>query len=382
MQSVSDAFLDSLNGSLRPVVQIDAWYNGALVVENLAITSGSLTLDSTRSIVGSLSAMTFASPDGSLAPTRWDSPLACYGSELHIRAGLQLGPSQGAEIVSLGWYRIDTYQSNEVNQSYRASDGSTIWIPRVGSVTNDASDRMAYLDDAQFLAPQQPASLTSVKAEIANLCFGIVPVEPSLGVTDAPIPATVSYGTSRVAALQDLAAVLDCTVSMSPNGGLQLISTTPASSVWKVSLAGRAGAPILNWARKGDRTGLYNAVVSTATAADGTALQGVSTQASGPLRFGGPFGQVPYGHSSPILATQDAAQADSVTTLADLAGNALVVIPLTLPPNVALVPGDVVTVDVPSLSVTGIVQSLTIPFPITSMQVNLAISRAALWGIS
>lgn len=381
MQTVSSAFLQALNGSLMPVAQVDAWYGGQLVKQALPFVSGSLTIDSTRTIAGSLDTFTFVSKDGSLAPTRWDSPLACYGSELNIRAGLQLH-GQGLEMISLGWFRIDSYTSNEFNQLYsRPASGIAQWIPRGGIVTNQASDRMALLDDAQFLAPQQPAQLASVMAEIANLCFGIVPVESLSAITDAAIPATVSYGQSRVQALQDLAAVLGCTASMSPNGGLQLVSTTPAASVWTVSLAGRNGAPILNWQRSGDRTGLYNAVVSTGTAVDGTALQGVSQVTSGPLRFGGPFGQVPFGHFSPILATQAATQADSDTTLADLSTGAIVVIPLTLPPNIALVPGDVITVDIPKLSVTGIVQSLTIPFPITSMQVNLAVSRSQLWGI-
>ncbi|SOD72716.1 uncharacterized protein DUF5047 [Jatrophihabitans sp. GAS493] len=379
MQDVSSNFLASLKGSFVPTVQVDAWYDGDLVAENLQVVSGSVTLDSTRAIMGSATVVT-VSTDGSLAPTSWDSPLACYGSELHIRAGIQI-PASGPEAVSLGWFRIDDYDAPPYFRRV-GSGPSSQWVESGVQVTNTCSDRMAAVDDAQFLAPQQPASLASAQDEITLLCQGIVALEPMTGITDVAIPASLSYQQSRVQAISDLAALMGCTVAMSPNGALQLTPTALGASVWDVTVNDTGASRIAAWARKGARTGLYNAVVSTGTASDGTPVQGVANQTTGPLRYGGPFGHVPFGHSSPLITSEPAADTDALTTLTNLLAAQTVVLPLQVPPNTALRPYDVVTVTLPNGTLSGSVQSMTIPLPLSTMTVNLAVPRSQVWGIT
>ena len=378
-QASSKNFRDALHGPVAVAQQVDAWYDGELIYENVPILSGAVTFDSTRAIVGSASIVA-GSSDGSLAPTRWDSPLACYGSELHVRAGIVI-PGGGTEMFSLGWYRIDSFDSQEWWRPYATPDGAQIWTPQGVQVSNEASDRMSTLSDARFLAPTAPTSLASVLAEIRLLCRGIVDVEDFTSIADAAIPKSITYEDSRVDAIQALAGVLGMTASMSPNGALQLTSSQASGpAVWAVSVADDEAARLLSWSRKGDRAGLYNAVVTTGTNAAGNPIQGVAQENNGPLRFGGPFGQVPYARNNPLLTTDIAATRDASTTLARVAGDQAVVIPVTCPPNAALLLGDVIDVVLPDRTLTGPVQTMTFNLPLSTLSLGVAVPRSSLWG--
>lgn len=376
MQDANDALIEAFSGSHVPTVKVDAWYDGTLVLEGVNVNSGSVTVDGTRAIAGSLN-LTSVSEDGSLVPDRWDAPLSPYGSQLHVRVGVGAGVGS-ADMMSLGWYRIDSANPQEYYAEYRTNAG-TEWVCRGMQVDTQSSDRMSLVDDARFLSPEVPVSTLSVKAEIKRLVQGLIPVGNLDAVTDAVIPASIAYQTSRVQAIQDLADVLGHVARIDPDGALELIpkavSTTP---VWTVSINENQ---VLDWARKLDRTGLYNGVISSGQQTDGTPVQASAIERNGPLRWDGPLGRIPYAHSSPLITTDTAAQADADTLLARLIREQVAPIVVTCTPNPALEWGDCVKLVLPNRELTGTVQSITWPLPVTSMTMTVLIPRTQLWGV-
>jgi hypothetical protein len=135
--TISDAALAVLTGSWTPQIAVDAYYDGDLVLSlttldpadpQRGMISGSLSEDNTRDTIGTGSGSA-ASVDNSLIPTSWDSPLACYGSELHVRVGIPI-PGQDTEWLSLGWFVIEEFDTQEWWQQYTQADGNTVWVSR------------------------------------------------------------------------------------------------------------------------------------------------------------------------------------------------------------------------------------------------------------
>jgi len=281
-------------------------------------------------------------------------------------------------MVSLGWYRIDTSDPQEYYAKYVV--GNTItWVCRGMQVSTQSSDRMSLVDDARFLLPEFPTSTLSVVAEIKRLVQGIVPVGNLDAITDAPIPGSIAYQTSRVQAVQDLADVVGCAARIDPDGALELISKTPSTTpVWTVSID---EAQVVDWARKLDRSGLYNGVISTGQQADGTPVQATAIEEDGPLRWDGPLGRIPYVHSSPLITTDVAAQADADELLARLIREQVAPVVVTCIPNPALEWGDCVKIVLPTKTLIGTVQSITWPLPVTSMTMTVLVPRTQLWGV-
>jgi hypothetical protein len=380
VQTVGDGFLDALQGSFAPELKVDAWYDGQIVAESISVSSASLEMDGSRTIVGNVS-LVATDPDGALIPTGWDSPLAPFGSELQIRQGIRTG-SAGVEWVSLGWYRIEESDPDESWSAYydRTSPSrAPKWIPRGVDVTVQAVDRMARLDDARFLAPEAPPSLTSVRTEIVRLARELIPIADLTGFADGAIPASVAYQTSRVQALQDLAGVLDMVVRVNPFGALTLAPKSPSgNAVWTVEI-GRNGT-ITGWKRKLTRSQLYNGVVSSGTTDDGVAVQAVATERTGPLRWDGPFGRVPYGHSSPLITSELAAQSDADTRLDSLIRERVVPITVSCVSNPALEIDDVVSLALPDSTLTGPVVYISRDLTAAVMAMTVMVPSTQLWG--
>jgi hypothetical protein len=382
MLDISAAALSVLDGSYVPQVKVDAWYDGELVLEDVPWSAGQLGDDTTRDLVSSGS-MTSVAPDSSLIPSSWDAPLACFGSELQVRVGVPLA-GQGVEWFSLGWYVIEDFGCTEWYQPYEHSDGTIEWVVRGTQVENTIGDRWQLVDQAAFATPEQPASLTSVIAEIKRLVDGIVDVSDLSGITDQAIPDSVVYSDSRATAVSDLAAVLALRPRMSRDGTLDLVPIVPASMspVWTVTINDdEAVARIRSWTRKGDRSGLYNQFVSSGTSVGGTPVQGVVTTDTGPLRFGGPFGQVPLKNNSALLTTIEACSADAARQQQKYGGGQTVLVPANVPANPALEVDDVIALELPNRTLTGPVATIDRTLGQVSMDVTVRVSREALWGV-
>lgn len=382
MLDISPEALAVITGSWTPLVQVDAWYDGELVLESVPWTACNVDEDATQAILASGSC-TAAAPDDSLIPVSWDSPLACYGSQLHIRVGVPI-PGRDTEWFSHGWFPISDFDCTDWWREIELGDGTTVWAPQGTQVQNSLADRWELIDQATFAVPEQPASLTSVIAEIERLADTIVAVDDYTAITDAAVPDTVTYSDSRAQAIQDLAAVLARKARMSRDGTLALVPLLPAGGpLWTVTVTDdELVARILTYARKGDRAGLYNQFISSGTSPGGTPVQAVGTTTTGPLRFGGPFGQAPYRNDSPLITTVDAAQADVAVQQAQVGGGQTVLIPATVPFHPALETDDVIALNLPGgLSLSGPVQTIARVLGAVTMDVQVKVSREQLWGV-
>ena len=247
-------------------------------------------------------------------------------------------------------------------------------------VTAECSDHMFLIDRNKFTAPEAPVSLSSVLDEISRIARDNVLIADLDGIADAAIPGTIAYQSSRVQAIQDLADVLGLVARMDPDGALALYPKTPSGpAVWSVDV-GRDQGKIINWNRELNPDGLYNAVISTGTTPEGVAVQGIALEETGPLRWGGPFGHVPYPHSSPLITSQEAAYADAQTRLARLVQERIVPITLSCSPNFALVLDDIVEVVLPDTTLQGPVSTITWPLPKGPMQMTVMVPRDQIWG--
>lgn len=376
MQDVSQDLLDAVStGSFSMTLRVDAWYDGEIVLEDAPAISASVSQDRTRAIHGDAT-MIAACEDESLVPRSWSDPLATYGQVLQVRAGVRWGG--GSEDVSLGWYRIDQSTPAEWWTEYADAAGVKRLVCRGTQVTTQCSDLMSGIDDDRFLVGESPASLASVKDEIRRLARDHVPIADLDHVTDATIPASVVYQTSRVGALQDLAAVLGCWAVMGADGALTLRPLLPSDTpVWTVSVTEKQ---ILDWDRSLTRADMYNAVISTGATSDGTPVQGMALEPSGPLRYGGPFGRIPFGHSSPLITSATAAQTDADSRLARLIRERVARVTIALPANPALELGDTIGVQLPDKHLTGQVHAITWAIPEGTMRVVVTVPRAQIWG--
>lgn len=373
MQPVSSAFLDIITGSFRPLVIVDAWYDGRLIYPDVPVVSAEVSFDAARDITGAC-ALEVSTEDPDLMPVDWDSPLSPFGSEIQIRVGVShVGGIQ--ELLSLGWYRLETCEPERSYGAYRLRDGTTRRPLRAINISAEGADRLAYVEDARLLAPEQPASLQSVKEEIARLCQGLIPPGDWAMIPDVVVPRSIAYEESRLSAIQQLASVLDRIPRAAPDGTLGLYPANPGTTpVWKVDVPDSA----VSWSFQLSREGLYNAVVAKGEADEN--IQGVATETQGPLRWGGPFGMKPYGYASPLLYNNTMAAAAATTRLENLSRNRVMDVQVISVANPALELGDVITVETESFTITGPVSAISIPIPLETMTTTISVPRTEIWG--
>jgi len=387
-------YASAMLGSFTPLAQVDAWVNGQLVADKMPVVSGSVTMDST-SAVHTSGSFTFATDDDSLIPDALGLGPLGVTAQLHVRMGMQI-PNGPAELLSCGWLRIVSGQTKEYWQQYRKNPTDPVQVAPRGVTLSigQAQDAWAALSEDQFLAPEQPPSLTSVIAEITRLAQHTgVTISDLSGITDKAIPQSTvwDYTTDRGSAIQTLADLLNMTARINMDGALSLVPkavTDLSTPDWEVTVAADAvSVPLLQqFSRQWDRAQIgANAVRSIGTAADGTQLIGWATETEGPFAYGGPYGQVVEEHDSPLIATAAQATADAATYLANLRANRVAIVPITVPANHALETLDVMAVTIPAgdgtyqiTRLTGWVQKITATVGATTMQVDLAVPRSSL----
>jgi hypothetical protein len=166
------------------------------------------------------------------------------------------------------------------------------------------ADAFAVTQREDFPAPGGPASLTSVWDELGRVS-GLALLR---NVTDAAISREVVYQQSRLTALFDLARILEGAPYVNPAGQLTL-----QPDVWGAEteplLVGESGT--ITRVNPDDLTdeGIYNQVVVRSFAEDQTVVLATAEVEDGPLRYGGPFGRIPYFASSEFVTTEVDAQA-------------------------------------------------------------------------
>lgn len=164
------------------------------------------------------------------------------------------------------------------------------------------ADAFRVTERERFIAPSSPASLDSVWDEIANLTN--LPVQRN--VADAAIPRSITYQESRLDAVHDLGAVLDGVPYVNPDGEVTIQPNQwPAES--EPLRVGPDGTIVDVTPNTLTDEGIYNQVVVRSHENDQTAILATAELETGPLRYGGPFGRVPYFASSQFITTPEQA---------------------------------------------------------------------------
>lgn len=359
MQPVSARFLSAIRGSYAPITTVDVWYDQALVVANIPIVDGTITVDRTSKTRRS---GTCIIGDPTFFPTFANSPLAPYGAELNIKQGISY-PDGTREMVSLGWFRIeDVYQETAPGQS----NGG---LPIV-----DFYDRSQAVIDAGFLDPLDRSGWDIVQL-LANLIQSVVPyakvnIPGSLG--DGTVPGGTVFDTDRWDAVTTCAGYLNAECYFDAAGIAQVVpipnitqATTVASAVWTmdastqaaIAAGGSSTGVLVEAQRTVTRDSVYNAVSAYGAATgSGTPPVGYAcdTDPRSPTYYGpsatgnpqGPFGAATYRYTNNLITTTAQAQAAAAAQLQNYLGLARS-LSFTVCPNPALEAGDILNVVYP-----------------------------------
>ena len=384
---MSARFYATLREAHSPAIRGEVWYDGVRVVDNLPISGGSVTMRANDLSRASLSSLQLTDRDRSLLPDNPLSKIGPYGHEIHIYRGIRysevLETDDGLEETLVGKFRVQTHSANEIwsRPLGDAYHGPEEWVYVGAEVSVDGLDRAANIVDARFLSPTEPLPGNDVKAEIIRLCSGIITVDTSnFGTlpTKTP-PSSVVYQEDRGQAIADLAAAIDCRAFVSRAGLLRLekIEELPDSLIGVT----RATPAVQSIEVETTREGAYNAVVARGESEGaGYPVQGIAydTDYNSQMAWGGPFGQVPYFYSSPVLGTVQSAQLAAQTRLDNLIKGRTRTFTLTGVPDPTLDPNDKVIVSLPGRDpFPGVIEEITLPLDPTSLMTIKVVALAS-----
>lgn len=239
----------------RPPIVLDSWQlSGSSDARNL----------------GELSFSVPALP--AWVPLRPTDPLARYGQTVQA-------------FIRWGDYRIGAGR-------YRLVDVDVA----DGEIKVTAKSCMYDLERARFL---QPVSLKgSRKGAISRLLSGVVPYRIDPALADATMSSLVCEE-SRLDSLLEVVESWPARVALSVTGGLVVAAPLPAPTAPVARLS--HGDGLLTVAKAAGAREPYNAVVVTAQPSGADPVTAWWTETTGPLRWGGPYGQNPRFHTSPLL---------------------------------------------------------------------------------
>lgn len=309
MRRVDVETLDALGGS-RPAdsLTVWAWRAGRLVVpEPLQVKDWSFDDDAGDNVkVGQRISLTVADPDGVLGAWRFDDPLGVGGTKLQIIYNVG-----GSGAINYGWFRITGNSPTEFRESrvideygYVEPDGSLpkhkrrVFI-QTAIVKLEAVDLTGDVDRDRLQAPESPKAGATVVSEFKRFTSRYFPTIVDAGVTDTGVSRQLVYDKERLESCQDLLSRVSARYRMGGDGEAHIYPER-GSSVLRIE----PNAGLVSVSRDQKIDGLYNRwVVEGKNVATGDPVFGVADLESGPLKYGGPHGQVPFFYSSEMITT-------------------------------------------------------------------------------
>lgn len=354
MIPVSDALELALQGgSFKSEYVADLVVDGDVKIADLPLSSCELTSDTSRKVVTTGSGtVTFTDEVGeSIVPddlTSWLSPFASF---LDVSYRVAVG-DQFSEKVLRGRLKITGVSDTESRGVRREGRVLT-----VGSrVQVRLSDLMHVTDREDFIAPTGPSALGSVRAELSRITgFPVVTAG-----ADSVVPRTVTYEQNRVDAVVDLASVLDAFPYVAPSGGLALAPKAWGSPVG-VLRVGSEGSIVRVDPDELSDDGVFNQVVVRSHESDQSTILATAQVESGPLRYGGPFGRVPYFASSQYVTNADQARVYARSLLPQVSSLPAVQYTIQCLPDPRFEVWDVVTVQTDERTFTARISKIVLP---------------------
>lgn len=332
---------------------VDVFYDGELIAAGIPIADGTITDNETQDVARdtNLTVPRMVSLDDGitvtdLLPRDELDPLECYGQQVAIQYDVVL-PSGRVESFSLGLARLQSWDENETG----------------GIELNGAGLLLEAQEDRLLRAVQIPSGTPFVTAT-ERMVGDIIPV-----VVDEALPTrTTGAFTFEEDRLDGLTKLLDAWPArayVDDQGVLQV--TVPYNDltdpIVRTVRDGENGT-LVEAPRGNNREGRYNGVVASGEGPDDMVpVLGAAYLREGPMRWGGPFGNVPYGMASPLLTTNAQADAAAATRLQNLQRESRPRT-LTMVPDARLQTGDIIAIestDEPDM----LLRIQSIEFPIT-----------------
>lgn len=330
----------------------DVVVDGTRVLSDVRLESCELQSDG-RSKIRNQGTATFLYSDEigtSILPetmTSWLTPYATY-----LTISMRIAVGEFVRKVLRGTFKIvGVGDPDDQKVSYQSR-----LITVNSKVSLKLADAFAVTDRERFLAPSGPAALTSVWDEL-----GRVSGLPLLrNVPDVAIARQVVYKESRLDALFDLADILAGVPYVNPAGQL-----TVQPNAWGAPTAPLTTGPdgTITRVKPDDLTdeGIYNQVVVRSFDSSQSVILATAQVTSGPLRYDGPFGRVPYFASSEWVTTSVDAQAYADALLPGVSSVPAVPFTIQCLPDPRREVGDVVSFTRDGETLAGRIDHLTLP---------------------
>lgn len=353
MRVLDEVSRQALEGS-RPADSLVAWVwrGGALVLpEPLDVVSWSETEDAGDSVkVGRKMSFTVADPGGTLGAWRLDDVLGVAGTRLHVV--YKVG---GAGAVNLCRVRVTDNAPDEVTESrvvdeygYIEPDGSLPSHKRRKYITRavvrvDAVDLTVEADNDKFESPVSPWPGSTVHSEFPWLMIRHFPTVFAPDVPDAGLPTGLIFEKERLEAGQDILSRVGARYRMGGDGECQ-VYLPGGAPVLRIE----PDAGLVSVTRKQSISGLYNRwVVEGKEMANGAKVTAGVSLDSGPLRYDGPHGRVPFFYSSTMIETYEQAYAYALKLRDQFLSSLAVELEVSTVPRPDLQAGDRIEVGCP-----------------------------------
>jgi hypothetical protein len=305
MRAASEQCRHALSYSFDRQWVADLYYDGVRRLADLPISAPSFTDDGDAQVqqTGSVTVTYSGNFAETIVPKTAADYLAPFGAELAIYVLIKAGSF--VERIPMGWYRItepsDSYEAAAVFRGRRIVVGSTVKLA--------LQDRLVRVQRDRFDLPSSPPQQESVLTEIGRLTG----LQITRQVDDRPIPSGIVYEEDRLAAVYDLADVLDAVPHPLPDGSLG-----QRPNVWPAqvdTLRGGEHGSLVSVGRSMTADRVYNRVAIRSTSTDQRVILASAEITEGPLRASNadgtvsPFGRATYFYSSDLITTTEQAEA-------------------------------------------------------------------------
>lgn len=308
MRDYSDDLAAILTGSREVTSTVAVLFDGSPVFDEIPIAGGTATWDSTQEIPGAVEIeLPKYAPDSDgrvvdLTPTKdpGGSILNADGTQLAVSYHVGL-PGKDRETIGLGTFRVEDW--NE-------SDDGTIGLSTAGLE--------ALIAESRLLDPVKSVPGNSYQTIATRLVADLLPLE--ITADPARISGKQSFEDERLTALTELVTAWPARKYVDDSGVLVIAAPyDDATDPVVATLTDGKDGTVVKRPRSGTRDGVYNAVKASGETSGTTApVSAVAYLSEGPRRWNGPYGNVPYFYSSPLLTTKAQCRAAAKTRLTNL----------------------------------------------------------------
>lgn len=301
MITVSDELAAIIpRGGFKRTYVADVVVDGERVLKDLELSTCELVSDGSAKIRNQGSAkVEYSDAVGrSIAPEDAESWFTPYATQLNI--SMRVASGDFSEKVLRGTYLVRTVSNPQASTSTyggrKLTTGSSIELK--------LADAFRRVERERFPGPASPAGTTAWDE------IGLLTGLPLLrNVADTAIPRDITYEESRLDALFTLGRLLDGIPYMTPAGQVAIQPDAWGSATEALAIG--EGGTITRAAAANDLTDedIYNEVVVRSHDDEQTVVLATARLTTGRLRYGGPFGRVPYFASSEFVTTVEQAQA-------------------------------------------------------------------------